>query len=246
MKATFAGANIKGTPSMSAKSVSHDLKVIMKHADVVGVQEFKWSWYWSVAIRLLKKRWAAYPAYDRSLSHPNLGAQGLFWKRKLFTRVHKFNLPAFDFSYDNTGIMNNRWIRAVLLRSKKDKFTAWFLSTHFVVGGDQQHDPENRKEFMRQNLAHFDQALTTLVKTGYPIMGELDANIHKNTWAYNRLMQIFAKHNAKIHGDHGIEYAFHINGSRGTFVNVKPKRIPTTRLKTDHETRLLQWEGVAK
>lgn len=246
MKSTFAGANIKGTPSMTARSVAHDMTLLMRTAGVFVVQEFKWKWYWKVAGILMAAAWGSFPGKTNGLGHPILGAQAIFWKRSLFTLVDTFSTPAFDFGLDNAGIMDNRWIRAALLKRKRDLFTAWYLTTHFVVGGDEAGDGPLRKKFMKQNIHRLDHVLTKLQNSGFPIIGELDANIHRGTWAYEEFIAMLRKHGATLHGEHGVEYAFTINGRYGTFTEVIPDVIPTSKLKTDHEVRVLYWNGTPR
>lgn len=246
MKATFAGANIKGTPSMKAASVVHDMRLLMKTASVFVVQEYKWKWYWQAASALAGVLWGSFPGVKTGISAPIVGAQAIFWKRALWLKVHTFSYPAFNFREDNAGIMDNRWIRAVLLKSKKNGFTAWFVTTHFVVGGDEMSDGPQRKEFMQQNINRLDHVLEKLQNTGYPIMGELDANIHKGTWAYAEFMSMMHKHGAKFHGELGVEYSFTINGRFGTFTGVDASVIPTSKLKTDHEVRVLDFFGTPR
>lgn len=246
MKGTFAGANIKGTPAMKAKAVRHDLKVLRQSADVFGVQEFKWRWYWQVAIALLSvagKRWSSFPGLQKGLGRPSEGAQALFWKRALFKRLRTYVAPAFDFRVDTSGIMENRYVRAVLLRARADAFTAWFFSMHMVVGADADGDSEKRKMLMRQNLAALDAALVHMRKTRYPIMGEFDGNIKPGTWAYVELMKVLSHHGATVHGELGVEYSITIPGPLGRFTKVKPSRITPDHLFTDHEVRVLDWEG---
>ena len=241
---TWAGANIKGTPAMKAKHVRHDLKVLRQSTDVFGVQEFKWRWYWQVAVTMLQMTgWAGWPGFKAGKRRPVVGAQAIFWKRKLFKRIKGYSDPAFDFKVDTSGIMENRWIRGALLRRRADAFTAWFLSAHFVVGGDNAGDGPTRKMLMQQNIAALDRALAHMRKTGYPIMGELDANIRPGTWAYPLFMKMLNKHGATLHGELGIEYSFTIPGRYGRFTKVRPSRISPDRLRTDHEVRVLDWEG---
>lgn len=244
MKGTFAGANIKGTPSMKAWRVRKDLKTLRKRADVIGLQEFKWKWYWRV-LGLLLPGWSSHPGKAKGLAHPVLGAQAVIWKRKLFKRVKVYTREGFDFAMDNSGIMDNRWIRAALLESREDGFTAWFLSTHFAVGGDRHGSAPRRRAFLDDNMVQFDAALADLRRTGYPIMGELDANIHRGTPAYIEFMKVLRHHGATVHGEHGVEFSFTIPGRHGEFVRVQPSRIPPSQLETDHEVRVLEWFGRA-
>lgn len=246
MKATFAGANIKGTRAMPNASVRHDLDIVQNASDVFVVQEFKWSSYWKVFATLMGVAWASFPGKTRSLLRPVEGAQAIFWKKKLFKKLKTFSHPAFNFDLDNAGIMDNRWIRAVLLQDRQDRFTSWYLTTHFVVGGDQAFDGPKRKEFMKQNINRLDHVLTKLQNTGYPICGEIDGNIHKGSWAYALFMEMMHTHGATFHGELGVEYAFTINGRFGTFNKVVPTVIPTSRLKTDHEVRVLEFVGTRR
>lgn len=245
MRATSAGANIRGTPPMPAPKVKQDLTVLKRVADIILVQEFRWSWYWRV-MSLTLIGWGSFPGQVSGKDNPTNGGQAIFWKRRLFKLMDRYLAPAFDFALDNAGIMENRFIRAALLRAKKDGFTAWYLSTHFVVGGDESGDGSRRKVFMHQNIDALDKALTHMQRTGYPIMGELDANIHKNSEAYDEFMKMMRSHGATFHGEKGVEYAFTINGRRGTWTKVRPDTIPTSELNTDHETRLLHWTGAVR
>lgn len=220
----------------------HDLRVLKKNSDVFVVQEFKWPWYWRVAERVLDVLWNSYPAMSRVKSSVK-SAQAVFWQTGLFKRVDRYLLPAFDFKTEHGEIMNARWIRAALLQARSDGFTAWFMTTHFVVHGDREGDGPLREELLRQNLRHFDHALAYLVKTGHPIMGELDANIHQGTWAYKEIMAIFRKYGAEVHGEHGVEFSFTINNTKGKFTKVRPATIGKDQIKTDHEIRVLHWTG---
>lgn len=242
MKAVFGGANIKGTPSMSATFVRDDLRTLKRTCHVFGLQEFKWPWYWRVAERVLDALWNSFPRMAR-VKDSIRGAQALFWRSNMFTKIDQYTRPAYDFTTEVGDIMTKRWIRAVLLRAKSDGFTAWFLTTHFVVDGDQEHDSVLRKRLLEQNIHQLDLALTFLRKSGYPIMGELDANIHQGTWGYDALMKVFRKHGAEVHGEHGIEFSFTINNDKGKFAHVRPDKIGTDYLRTDHEVRLLHWTG---
>lgn len=241
---TFACANIKGTPSMKAWRVRKDLKTLRQRADVIGLQEFKWAWYWRV-LGLLLPGWSTHPGKAKGLAHPVLGAQAILWKRRIFKRVKVRTWEAFDFDMDNSGVMDNRWIRAALLKRRADSFTAWYLSTHFAVGGDRHGSAPRRRAFVEDNIVQLDKALTELRRTGYPIMGGLDANIHTGTPAYVRFRAVLEHHGATIHGEHGVEYTFTIPGWKGEFTQVRPSRIGTDDLETDHEVRLLRFQGRA-
>ena len=233
---------------MPPAKVREDLRTIKERANVFCVQEFTWPWYWNGAIAVLDLggAWGSYPGKVKGSTNAAIRAQALFWQRKIFTRKKGYVIPAYDFDMNTGKIMRDRYVRAVLLEGKADKFTAWFLSTHFVVGGDRQNDELIRRKLMTQNIAALDKALTHLGNTGYPIMGELDANIHKGTWAYAEFMEMMTKHRAKFHGDLGVEYAFTINGKHGVFTHVDATIIPDVRLNTDHEARVLNWTGAVR
>jgi hypothetical protein len=247
MQFTFVGTNIKGTPAMPAAHVRHDLRKIKAVAHVFGVQEFTWPWYWRSAIAVLElgSKWSGFPNRFVGAATPSIGAQAIFWSRKKFRKVKGYAIPAYDFSVDTSGIMRNRYIRAALLEARGNKFRSWFLSTHFVVGGDNAKDGPVRKDLLRQNIANLDKALTHLVRSGYPIMGEFDGNIHKHgSWAFDELMAVLNKHDAVLHGEVGVEYAFTIDNTLGVFQNVEASTIPTSELYTDHEARVLTAVGV--
>lgn len=244
MHATFIGANIKGTPSMSSASVRHDLRVLKRRADIFGVQEFRWTWYWRSAVDVLSVLWRSFPRRTRGIKDSVFSAQALFWKASRFKRIRSYSRPAFDFKTYHADIMNDRWIRAILLQGRDDGFTAWFLTTHFVVGGDSADDDRRRKELMLQHITAFMRALTDLKATGYPIMGEIDANILPKTWAYDAFMKVLRDAGARVYGDHGREYAFMIQGGKGKFLKVEHSVIPDSALRTDHEARVLTWTGV--
>lgn len=244
MKGTFAGANIRSNPKMNVASVRHDFKILMAKADVFVVQEFTLRFYWAAIAALAKINWASYPGIKSALAHPTRGGQAIFWKRALFEKLTSYSFPAFDFEKDHAGIMDNRWIHAVLLKNKRGKFASWYLTTHFVVGGDAATDSSRRKEFMAENIDRLDHVLSVLERSGYAIMGEIDGNIHKNTWAYSSFMSVMNKHRATLHGDLGVEYSFTIPGQTTHYTDVSPSIIPTSSLRTDHEVRVLDWKGV--
>lgn len=226
---------------MRASFVRDDLRVLKKETDVFVTQEFKWPWYWRVAERVLDAFWNSSP---RMASKSTIRcAQSVFWKASLFKKVDQYVQPAYDFSFETSEIMTKRWIRSVLLRAKSDGFTAWFLTAHFVVSGDRESSEPRRRALLKQNLHQLHLVLEHLTKTGYPIMAEIDANIHKDTWAHAELLKILERYSAEIHGEHGVEYAFTINGSKGKFVKVRPTKIGIGELHTDHEVRVLHWTG---
>lgn len=233
-----AGANIKGTPAMRARAVRADLHTLRARADVVMLQEFRWPWYWTVAERVLgARRWSSVPGFRLGRARAVKGAQGIMWDRRAWRRVGSRSWPGFDFEVDTSGIMENRWIRAVLLEDRKTNQRAWFISAHFVVGGDRDGDGPVRRALLADNMRRFGSALDALAKTGHPIIGELDANIGRTSATYRRWARVLADRGATLYGEHGVEYLFAVDGVRVTVEPVKAWTIPTSELNTDHETR---------
>lgn len=245
---TFAGANIKGTPAMKAPAVRNDVKKISRHAHVMGVQEFKWRWYWTIIRTLLGPKWRSFPAYVVGIARPVYGGQGIFWRAKLLRRVGSYVAPAFDFKVDTSGIMDDRWVRGVLLSDVATSIRCWYASMHNVVGADAAGDSGKRKMLMRQNLAQLDAFLAHITATGDPVVMEMDANIHPGTWAYGALMDVLDKHHARVVGEHGVEFLFVIDG-RDADVVVEKHWVMTPRqygLRTDHEVRCLDHHLAAR
>lgn len=241
---TFGGANIKGTPSMKAAFVRNDVRKISKIVDVFVTQETKWRWYWVSIQSLLSVLWASSPSFLKGVAQPIFGGQGVFWKRRLFRRVGTKVLEAFDFSLDNAGVMDNRWIRAVLLECKKSMLQSWFVTMHAVVGGDNKGDSERRKNFMRQNLDRLDQLLKFLTNSDAPIVFEADMNIHPGTWAYAEFMAMVHKYNGRVVGTPGVEFLVIFDHHCSTKVVVEKNYSLTPKaagLNTDHEVRVMDF-----
>lgn len=237
---SFGGANIKGTPPMPAAFVRSDLRKLRRRLDIIALQEFRHRWYWTVLVALFG-RWSSFPSPARALREPVYGGQGLLWKRSVVRRAASLVVPAFDFSLDNSGIMENRWIRAVLLEDCRTLLQCWYVSTHFVVGGDQAGDGARRQQFLRQNLHALDKVLTRCRRSGEPVVLELDANIHYGTWAYAALMAVVEKHHGRVVGAKGVEYLVVFDGLHTRVVVddayvISPK---AAGLHTDHEVRCI-------
>ena len=238
---SVGGANIKGTPAMPAASVRNDLKKLKSRLDIIGLQEFRHRWYWLVLGALFGERWRSYPSQKAALKQPVFGGQGILWKSNINRKVHSRQMAAFDFEDDHSGIMENRWIRAVLLEDRISQLACWYISTHFVVHGDDHGEGPRRQAFMEQNLARLALMLDYCSRTGEPMVLELDANIHKGTWAYFRLMQIFEQYGGRVVGEQGVEFLVVFDGDLTRVVVdkayvLRPRDIG---LKTDHEVRCI-------
>lgn len=236
-KHRFAGANIKGTPKMSAESVREDVLVIRDASDVAVVQEFKWFWYWGTLIRVVgkgkwKTRWSSSPGFARGKADPQRGAQACLWSnaewKKVRSRVwvlHRAN------AYSAT-----RYIRAVLLEDRDTGQRCWFVTTHFVVGGDNRSDPIQARNILRHDIITLGRFLNSLGDK-HPIVCQLDANIGKGSQAYAPWMDMLKGQDAKVHGEHGVEYLFTIDGTDAKVKVEDVWIIGGARLNTDHEVR---------
>jgi hypothetical protein len=235
----FLGMNIKGTPAMPAKAVEHDLKVGRTECSVLVTQEFRWPWYWKTLRGVLDRgkrqnKWRASPGLLRGLRRPVRGAQAVMWDNEVWRKVDK----RVHLLHDGVArVSEDRFIRAVLLEHRKTKLRCWFLTTHFVVGGDERGDSPLRKKIMAVDLRRLDALVQDLRETGYPIIGQADLNIHVGSWAYHDLMEIREEHGMKFHGTHGVEFLFTVDGERTKMEVLNDWIVPTTRLRTDHEGR---------
>lgn len=230
----FAGMNIKGTPAMSAASVHHDLKVAKSKADILVFQEFRWEWYWAQLALVMNRAWGTAPTKHLGKKQPVRGAQAVLWKKKhwkrLEARSHLLHSGVAKVSED-------RYVRGVLLECKTSGLRCWFVTTHFVVKGDQKRDPSLRQTMFKRDCSVLSEFLEALKKTGHPIVMQLDANVTPLSGNYPYFARVIEKHNGRMHGNKGVEFLVTFPGK---YSRVKVERdwvIPTSELKTDHEGR---------
>lgn len=239
---TFGSANIRGNPPMKSAAVQNDVRKISRHVDILATQEFMLRYYWTIIRAVLGPKWRSYPSFIVGIAKPVFGGQGIFWKARLFARRGARVVDAFDFSLDSSGIMDNRWIRAVLLEDKvRTSLRCWYVTMHAVVGGDEASDSERRKRFMQQNLLRLERLLDELIRTGEPIVFGADMNIHKGSWAYAHFVAMVNRLGGRIVGTHGVEFivvfdGVHTNVKIDKVWSIEPKK---AGLKTDHEVRCL-------
>lgn len=238
-----AGANIKGTPAMPASAVQHDLNVLRRRADVLMLQEFRWPWYWGVAMRVLAngKTWGSSPSFNAGKNASTRGAQGITWNRLKWKRIKS---RMWLLHKGVAAVSEDRYLRAVLLQDRKTKQFCWFVSSHFVVGGDEDHDSHLRKSMMAGDIDVVRNVLRTLERSGFPVIAEVDANIHKGSAVYGEWIRMLADAGAKVYGTHGVEYLFTVNGEETKVDAIRAWVIPTSQLRTDHETRGLTYRLV--
>lgn len=250
---TLAGMNIKGNPPMRAAKVAEDLEQGQQVAEVIVTQEMRWTWYFRQVARILKPRqfddgrtrpgpsWGHAPRLSKAVAAPVFAAQAVFWRADLLRRrqtlTHRLHRG-------RAKISESRQLRAVLLQDREhdDRDMAfWAGTTHFVVGADAAGDGPIRQDILYdEDLPRFDRWLETMAATGHPIIVELDANIHRGSAAYDDLLAIVHHHGGRIVGEHGVEYLIVIPGSNGVRVDVLGHgTIPTRKLNTDHEGRLV-------
>lgn len=238
----FLGANIKGTPAMAVGDVEHDLRELKRRTDVLVTQEFRWPWYWHALGKVLRVvaegGWRSYPALAKGAVHPVKSAQAVIWRRRLWRAIDRRETLLHA---GRANISEDRWLRAALLRDRTVTATTlatWALTTHNVVGGDGDHDSAQRKAILDHDLDVLERFLPQLLRTGWPVIGEVDANIHRGTEAFTRLQRIITQLGGTFHGPLGVEFLFTIPGDNGTSVVVDDEWIvPDAALRTDHEAR---------
>lgn len=234
----FLGQNIKGNPKMSSAHVSHDLRFVRRLCDILVAQEFEWRLYWRDLIGILTAvAWGTFPHRASGLAHPVRAGQPIMWRRRR-RELRRGRSWKRLLHKGKAGISDDRWIRAVELIDRVTKLALIALTTHLVVGGDEAHDGPERRQMMHLDLAHIDSLLTTLRKTGVPIIGQIDGNIHKDSEAYTEFRAIIAGHGGRFYGDLGVEYLWVIDGT-DTVIETKgaPWTVPNAELFTDHEGR---------
>lgn len=252
----FVGMNVKGTPRMNVASVTNDVEEFAKHADCGVMCEFRWDYYWGIAKRVLandkhapKDRWGSFPGFKQGKRMPVASGQPNFWKRSIFEKVKSKRALCH---LGHAGISEARLFRATRITHKITALQHWIVSGHFVVGGDQNGDGPKRKKILRNNIRRFVRFLKKLIKTGKPIIGQLDANIRRGGWAFPLWMEEMKKIGAQFVGELGIEYLFVIDDHSKTKVQVKhydslKPRAKGGTLFTDHESRNMTyrlWERV--
>lgn len=253
----FVGANIKGTPAMSADKVGDDVEVLRRTASIIVTQETRWTWYWRTIGKLLAivlqgrprrrraaaapARWKTAPTIPRAIARPVRAGSAVMWKgrhwRRARTVVRKLHRGF-------AKISEARWLRAVLLVDWDTGLAVWAGTCHFVVRGDAADDPDLRQDILAGNLDKLDKLLDDLVATGHPVLFQLDANIGPSSSraTLTRLRRIIHEHGGQIIGRQGVEWLFVIDGRdtdvevRGRGFEIRPKA-RGGRLNTDHEAR---------
>lgn len=230
----FVGANIKGTPKMSRRKVAEDLRTLRAHADLVVIQEFRHRSYW-LALAANLRHWGSYPNAARGLARPVWAGQPVAWRRRVWRRVagrvallHK----------GRAGISEDRYLRAVLVEDRATGLRAWHGGTHNVVGGDEPTDGPVRRAMLDEDLDRLAGFLDDLASTGEPVVWHMDANVHRGTEAYRRLVEIVRSRGGVFHGEHGVEYLFVMHGAHTRVEVVASWRLRAgDHLNTDHEAR---------
>lgn len=234
----FIGQNIMGTPQMARFKVVHDLLEVMKHADSFVVQEFKWRSYWTAVFKCFRlnktDRWQSYPHPAKGVLRPIRGGQAVFWKRTRYTAkdyyiklIHK----------GVGGISDDRWCRGVLLEDIETKLCAWRAGTHPVVHGDHANDPAKRRGMMKGDLVVIRESIAHMQASGWPILWEMDGNIHPGTEADDEWQKIIHDFKGMVYGTHGVEWMVVFPGSAAKIDVGQVFQIPNAQIYTDHEGR---------
>jgi hypothetical protein len=250
----IVGMNIKGTPPMKGDQVEHDLDVAVDDYDaqIILTQEMRWRWYFRRVGKVLKRRirvngkaqpgpsWAHAPNLKRALAAPVFAAQACFWRadqlRRVDTRQQRLHKGY-------RKISEPRQLRGVLLQDREhagDPDMAWWNgTTHFVVKGDEQRDPELRKRILlEEDLPAFAGWLDDMLETGHGAIVQLDANIRQGSAAYDDFMRVVRRREGRVVGRHGVEYLLVFQPRNGTRIDVSAAwEIPAHKLHTDHEGR---------
>lgn len=239
--ARFAGANIKGTPSMSAAKVAADIELLRRNCSVMVLQEFRWPWYWRTIAKSLGSDllpglgWRTAPGMAAGLRSPVFSAQAVAWRDSRWRRKEVRRRKLHD---GMAKISETRWIRSALLEDRATQLECWFGTTHAVVKGDEPSDSPMRKAILDHDLMVMHSFLRQLKATGHPVIFQADLNVHPGTWAYRDLLSICKAVGARIVGEHGVEYLFIMDQHSDVKVQVaKDWVIRPNRLNTDHEVR---------
>lgn len=248
----IVGMNIKGTPPMRGDQVEHDLDVAVDayEAQIILTQEMRWRWYFRRVAKVLRRRvtgrskatgsWAHSPTLDQAIARPVFAAQAVFWRADLLRRRQTARRRLHK---GYAKISELRQLRGVLLQDREhwnDPDMAWWNgTTHFVVGGDEDRDPEKRRDILlEQDLPAFAGWLDDMLATGHGAVVQLDANIRKRSGAYDDFMRVVERRQGRVIGEHGVEYLLVFQPRNGTRIDVlNAWQIPTSRLETDHEGR---------
>jgi hypothetical protein len=176
-------------------------------------------------------------------------ASSIMWKGRHWRRAKTWTRPLHGGA---KRISEPRWLRAGLLVDWDTALAVIAGTCHFVVRGDNDGDPEERRDILEHDLDQLDRFLDDLVATGHPVIFQLDANIRpRSGTSYRRLRRIIHDHGGRIIGPHGVEYLFVIDGAdtrvevRGNGFQIKPKA-RGGRLNTDHEARGITFRLVRK
>jgi hypothetical protein len=238
----FAGANIKGNPSMSAAKVKGDIELLRRNCTVMVLQEFRWPWYWGSITQTLRenlapaRRWRTAPGMARGKAKPVYAAQAIAWHNGRWKRTER--VRQYLLHKGVAQVSEARYLRAALLAEQETGMECWFGTTHNVVGGDAAGDSARRKAILGQDIERLHALLRELKKTGHPVVFQGDFNIHRDTWAYKDLMWMLKGMRARVIGEHGVEYLFVIDAHSDVKVEVaKDWVILPKRLNTDHEVR---------
>jgi hypothetical protein len=269
----FVGANIKGTPAMSADKVGADVEVLRRTASIVVTQETRWSWYWRrigrvLAIVLqgrpprrrrraaLSDRWKTAPGIAKAIARPGRAASAVMWKGRHWGRARTMVRLLHRGA---RKITEARWLRAVLLVDWDTQLGVWAGTCHFVVGADgrddrRRRDFAKRRRILLRDLDRFDAFLGDLVATGHPVLFQLDANIGPTSEDEIRaqLIAIIRRRGGRVIGFRGVEWLIVIDGADvevevrdpgGWIIRAKARG---GRLNTDHEARGVTFRLVRK
>lgn len=235
----FASANIKGTPPMPAQHALQDLQKAMQRADVLVLQEFRHRSYWRKAIRK-RPRWRSYPGFAAAIARPNRAAGAVLWRARRFSKVNQACRVLHE---GRAGVSETRYLRAVRLREKKSKRTAWYGGCHFVVKGDRIGSPELRQKILyTEDIPRFEEFISGLLATGDPVIWGMDANIRHGTPGYKVFLAAVERLGGFIYGARGVEFTFVFPGRDHSFHVNTVSSHPAKDLHTDHEIRLLAGE----
>lgn len=234
----FLGMNINDNPAMSMAKVASDLRVARTHCDVLVLQEFRWPWYWRELSRAMphlpRLGWRTYPHTRVGKKRPTFSAQAVCWKDRDWKKIDTKTRLLHD---GVARISESRYIRGVLLEHRATGLRCWFVTTHYVRGGDEARDPIRHRTILKLDLVRTEDFFIDLKKTGYPMLFQGDLNIHRNTQGYADLMRIVEKLDLRVHGHHGIEYLFSMNNTKAKVEIHGSWIVPTGQLFTPHEGR---------